>query len=966
MRALNWLPGVLFASCSMVYPCASTAAFSSYAFLGASCAHAVVFGNENSGARFGIEKGLFSETGSSHHDIGFESTALGEEAGNPHGAGRKSFRAIVDTQNVSATVPSPESLVVSPRTYRVELLTDSLIELLPFRDLIKAVAILPGIDERRGNLFFEGGQSEENGFMVDGAVVSDVFGAGSGVTIPQDAVDRIDVINGKLPAEYGGMNSGLVITNLKTGGDRLHASLRLETDNYTGQGKKALGGYSYGYSDYVATLSGPAFSDGVRFFATAENEFYRDPGALYNGNPYPMFWDGFNFKGLIASPQYTVHNPNALAVDTLDLNYPAGNSIGGQYDRYSYAGTLMFDIEEIHVRASGSYSDIFSQYGADISSLFDTQRLPVNRIHNGFANIRVDQSPTSDLNYELDVNYFGNHSETGFDPVLGNDFAAYGAPASNPVLANGATYLLDTPWYIFGPGGAGGLSVYQPGTLLATDPAINSESAVGGRLDFTYDLPMNELKFGGEYRYYTIRHYEPGSVANIYYFMNESALTLEEKETALRAWGSDNYGYDVFGNEINDDQMTDGNITDFGPRHPTVGAVYVQDQLSLTDLQLVFGLRYDYDNPDSWGFKDPQGITFVDSLAVISTSSLTKTKALSQVSPRLGLSFTATELTTIHADYGKFIQEPLFAYSYSGMGFAFQQVGGGIPSQQFRGFDLMPERSSRYELGVLQRVGDFFSFDITAYYKDYIDRLQMNLINPDAMGANRSYYALTNGVSGSAKGIEVDISLLPIERLQARLHYTYTGLGLSSLNTSGGSNYVSFIPAPESDSHEHAASFDLDYRFRKGDCGPVLEQLGINFVGLYKTGYPYMLYELALAGPFDPRYQTPLQALGYASSPSTFEIDLRVDKTVEVASLQTVFYIYVQNLFNAHNADNVFVRTNSPSDDGWLSTTSGHDYASAQYDPALYAKVYSAAYLGDNSGNYESPRQIRFGLKVMY
>ena len=134
----------------------------------------------------------------------------------------------------------------------------------------------------------------------------------------------------------------------------------------------------------------------------------------------------------------------------------------------------------------------------------------------------------------------------------------------------------------------------------------------------------------------------------------------------------------------------------------------------------------------------------------------------------------------------------------------------------------------------------------------------------------------------------------------------------------------------------------------------------------FGSGYPYTLETISQNNIGDARFQVPLEPIGYSTTPWTFEVDLRVDKTVTIGSLDAMFYIYVQNLLNARNADNVFIRTGDPANDGWLGTSAGQAYASTQYNPALYQSVYNSAFLGSNANNYLSPRQIRFGVQIEY
>ena len=886
-------------------------------------------------------------------------------------------------------------LIEKSATNETRIVNSDVLESVPIRGVTAVAALQPGVVLRNNLVYVRGSRADETGFTIEGVNITDPYYGGRGVTISQDAVEQIQVQTGGYPAEFGGANGGLVSTELRTGGEQLHVSLRAESDNYTKQGKESLGGYSYGYSDYVGTLSGPVVSNRIRFFGTVENQFYRDPGGFVaaagsgiNGQngigtnasvANPGFWNGLNFAGIVAAPQYTIASPNKLTTDTLDLNYPAGNEIGGQLDQYSYTGTLLFDLGDIQLRAAGSYSYIFSQNTANVHDFLDLARLPINKYENGFGNVKLTQFFTPKTYYELNVNYYRVFNQTGLDPQLGMNVVAYGdtsAGASNPSLNNGSTTLDNAPWYVFGPTSGGGLSVDQPGTLLSA-PAITSETSLGGRLDFSTSTDNNSLKFGGEYTYYTIRRFAPAAVDGVYQIMNNPNRTLQGKEADLRASGYNNYGYDVLGNVINSDVTVNGITVDFGPPHPVNGAVYVEDELQLTDINLNVGLRYDYINPDSWAFDDPSGIDFIDSLDVVNVKDpqhgMKKTPATQQVSPRVGVSFPVTDQTVFHAQYGKFIQESELLDSYAGMGRLYQLLAGGNYIQPPTGFGLRPERTTSYELGFSQQVGENASFDITAFYKDIRDQIQARLIPPDGTGQNRNYYTLVNGDFSTSKGVEFKITLRRTNRLEAQLNYTFAsaeGTG-STANSSEGSasdqhGYTANIPFPTSFSQENTGSINLDYHFAKNDGGPILERAGLNLLMTFGSGYPFTLESVSQNNIGDARFQVPLEPIGYSTSPWTFELDLRIDKTVTISSLDAMFYIYVQNLLNAHNADNVFIRTGDPADDGWLGTTSGQAYAAAQSDPELYQELYNAAYLGNNSGNYLSPRQIRFGVKIDY
>jgi outer membrane receptor protein involved in Fe transport len=873
----------------------------------------------------------------------------------------------VSVQTVEIIAQRP--LIEKSATNETRIIDADVLSAIPIRSVTQAAAMQPGVVLIGNAIYVRGSRADETGYVLDGVNITDVLNGGRGVTISQDAVEQIQVRTGGYPAEYGGANGGIISTNLRSGGEKMHFSLRAETDNYTKQGTKSLGGYSYGYSDYVASLSGPVISNKIRFFGTAENEFYRDPAV--------RFWNGLTFSGLSPEPQYTVKSPTKLDTIALDLNYPAGNRIGGQQNTQSYTATLSFDLGNIKLRTAGAYSDRFSQNTASVNNFLDADRLPINNTVNGFGNVKLTQFFTPKMYYELNVNYYRNFFQTGLDPQYKTNWIAYGdtsVGASNPSLNGGQTNLRNSPYYIFGPGSGGGYTLYQPGTILATGPSMTSESSLGGRLDFSSESDNNALKFGGEYTYYTIRRFA-GAGTGTYQTMSDPTKTLDEKEAILRGSGYNNYGYNVQGNPIDNNVVgADGKtIVDFGPPHPVNAGVYIQDAIQLSDINLNIGVRYDYISPDSWSFADPQDIKFDETLSVFDPSSLVKTPATQQLSPRIGASFPVTDRTVFHAQYGKFVQQSQLIDSYGGMGLMYNLVHGGNYYQTPVGFGLKPERTTHYELGFSQQLGDNASFDITTFYKDIRDLVQFRLITPKPGASSRTYYSLVNGDFATSKGVEFKFTLRRTNRIQAQVNYTYgssEGTGSSSNSAAGGATdqhgYTAKIPFPTSFSQENTGSINIDYHFAKNDGGTLLERSGLNLLMRFGSGYPFTLETISQNNIGDSRFQVPLEPIGYSSTPWTFQVDVRIDKIVSIASLETMFYIYVQNVLNARNANSVFVRTGDPANDGWLGTSQGQSYAASQSDPAQYQSLYNSAYLGDNANNYLTPRQIRFGVKIDY
>ena len=833
--------------------------------------------------------------------------------------------------NAEDTTGSHASIPDSASANQSLLLKGSVLRRSPVRDYIANVALQPGLFQLDGRLYVRGSTPEQNSFLVDGVNVTSLLYGGLGTHITPEAVAETRIYSGGYPAAYGDALGGIISTELRTGGRRLHASLRMDTDNYTGPGHSSLGGYSYGYSDYVATIGGPLVTNKIRFFATAENEFYSDPGIVNGTVVTPLFWSGLNFNGLVANPQFSLAHPNLALSDTLNLKYPGGNHIGGQFNEYTYTGTLLIDLGKLKLEAAGSYSYTFSQGEAGIQDIFDAQRLPVNRHEGGFGTLSLTHILSPETYYRLGVTYYRSLDQTGLDPVLLTDFADYGSPESNPALNGGNSNLLSSPWNIFGSKSEGGLTIRQPGTLLANNPMLYSQTSIETRLDFSTTVNRNRLTIGGEYSYSTIRHFAASSPTVFYSIVNDNSLNYLQKETSLLQY-TRNYGYDAFGNAINNDIMVGPNIITLGPPHPVIGAVSIRDHIDLPDVSLDIGLRYDYLNPDSWTFNDGIMTTQVDSFTVFTSKSITNTAPTGQVSPRLAFSFRAGDRTTVFARYGRFIQEPPLAMAYSDVGFRNNFT-------DTLNYGLKPVRSTLYEAGFSQAISRNASVSITGFYKEMTDLIQVDLLEPAPPWPQIP--TLVNRGSATTEGLEVTVKLRRTKRVEGEMNFTFSN---SEYSPSTWGN------------------ISVDYRFKEGDGGAILERSGVDLLLQYIGGYPYVV-----ANPTIPAGLTyRLDPSPSFTTPSILELDARIDKTVRAGPVNVMFYIYAINLLNTKEAENVFPQTDNPADNGWLSSAAGQAYAQAMTDPALYESVYTSAYLGNNSGNFRRSRQIRFGIEFQY
>ena len=425
-------------------------------------------------------------------------------------------------------------LVNKSATNAVRIIDNEFFENIPGRGTNLAISVQPGVVVQNNNIYIRGSRPDEVGFYVDGVNVTNKMGGGNGLYVAAEAVEQIQVQAGGYNAEFGSANAGIVATQLRSGSpDRWRASLLAETDRYTSYGKKSLNGYTYGYSDYTATIGGPLLSDKLRFFGSAENTFYRDNNVGLR-SPY-------SFTNLVTDPVLTPAHRTVAANDTIPLLDVGGNILSNPSNRWAVAGTLTLDLGKLQIRGGGSYSYLMTRSGATFGNYLDQAREQLNINRDGFANLKASYlfSPTTFL--EVNGNWFARTSNQ-VDPYWGWNIMAYGDSVPNAALGwnlykQGQAYSA----YSFYNGGETGMA--QPGQPLVNNPYKDRMDTWGGRIDFTTQLEKHLIKAGGEFSASKYRRYNPNGVISYAQVARQAHRRARAREPAqLSLWcrlGSD-------------------------------------------------------------------------------------------------------------------------------------------------------------------------------------------------------------------------------------------------------------------------------------------------------------------------------------------------------------------------------------------------------------------------------------------
>jgi hypothetical protein len=240
-------------------------------------------------------------------------------------------------------------------------------------------------------------------------------------------------------------------------------------------------------------------------------------------------------------------------------------------------------------------------------------------------------------------------------------------------------------------------------------------------------------------------------------------------------------------------------------------------------------------------------------------------------------------------------------------------------------------------------------------------------------------------------GLELSLRVRRIQRIQAQINYTlqdargtnsFANGAASLLNVTGGEVMPSQV-VPLDYAQAHRGSVSLDYRWGKDDGGPILSQLGFNLLFTFNSGHPYTHAtgtggqqgtDLgAILNDADARSRFPVEPINNSVTPWVYQLDLRVDKSFSIGSVNVNVYAYVQNLLNTKNVVNVYYRTGNAYDDGWLSdpVASGNTVNNPVYGPT-YVRLYEVMNLQNNQNsvrqngfmNFGAPRQLRVGAKL--
>ena len=529
---------------------------------------------------------------------------------------------------------------------------------------------------------FNGVSRSNNNTRLDGATVSYPWLPHIMAYVPPaEALETVNIVTNSFDAEQGMAGGAAVSVSIKSGtneyhgsGHWFHTNSALRARNYFFVGTEIPKNL---LNQFGGTFGGPIKKNKLFFFANWERTARRQNASAFRTIPTEALRRG-DFSGTGAliydpatgSPDGTgrqLFPNNRIPADRIDPAalkmiqlIPAPN-VAAFPSNYFATGTYVFDRDNYDFKINynpGIRSSIFARYSISPSDIFDPPSLgdaggdalaggQPGRAPGRVQSAAVGGTYTLSEHVLLDANFGFTRQRLGAENVdIDQNYGldALGIPGTNgPDRLQGGY----PRFVITGFSSIGNPNVSNP--FLFSD---NQYVAVG---NLSWLRGSHWLRFGGEYTYYTINHFQPQAA-----FGPRGGFTFTGGLTSLRG-GPGPTLYNGFADFLLGLPQSMGKDLQFinpaSVRMPSWG-VYARDQWQINrKLTLNYGMRYEYypfaTRADRGGERyDPE----TDRVLVGGLGGVPENAGVEvgkgEIAPRLGIAYRVNDKTVARAGYG--------------------------------------------------------------------------------------------------------------------------------------------------------------------------------------------------------------------------------------------------------------------------------------------------------------------------
>jgi outer membrane receptor protein involved in Fe transport len=405
------------------------------------------------------------------------------------------------------------------------------------------------------------------------------------------------------------------------------------------------------------------------------------------------------------------------------------------------------------------------------------------------------------------------------------------------------------------------------------------------------------------------------------------------------------------------------------------GAIYAQDNITLSGMILNFGLRFDYWAPGK----------YVDDVAKDTSSQVIIPKALRQqyledtftlfgrhlkgrLSPRIGISHPISDNQTLFFSYGHFSKFPRPQFVYSKL--TRTNVRSTLPVGNP---DLNPETTVSYELGIRNQLSGNDVLSVTAYYKDIFDYITQKTVQRlTSVGGAQYYTTYLNSDYSRVRGVELEYK----KRIGTWFRGSLSGSYSIATGKSSSPNEEQFRlqqGEPETIKENYLvwdrpvqASMNLNFSVPGGEplfgVGKgILDDLNLFVRIFYESGKRYtpQVYTGVDPSTGRPEYISDFYNQLTSIGQNWFYVDLNLEKYFDIGFGKLIASIEVQNLLDNKNAQIINPVTGKGYEYGDLTPSSYND---PRY-PQLTGNISPFPY---NPARYLNPRTMRVSLAFRF
>ncbi|KAA3633932.1 MAG: TonB-dependent receptor, partial [Calditrichaeota bacterium] len=513
----------------------------------------------------------------------------------------------------------------------------------------------------------------------------------------------------------------------------------------------------------------------------------------------------------------------------------------------------------------------------------DNMDLNHDGFYNGPDDVWQDGIPFIDLNGNGLYDYPDGKYNTGEPFVDQNDNGKWDAGGSN--------------------------NFFDPNTFDESSTWHNRKvETIRGELKFFWQLGNHELKIGGA-------------------LQKEDLLYQEIDQPYLQYTGRPDGG----------PYSDRGSFRDMFSYDPWGGTFYFRDKLEYGSMIASLGFRWDFFIQDKYDLVEVARNDDLGSGIILGDRQ--------KFSPRIGFSYPISDKAKVHFNYGHFFQRPALTYMYQ------RNTASVSFNTTIGNYNLDYMKTIQYSFGVKYAMTESYSLDISGYFKDEFDK-----INPASVrvgGLTRQQYR--NRDYGRSRGFEFQVDKQGGGYVNGLISYTYAfAYGKASQTNE---DYLTDFQLSRDPLDEAPLDNDVRHSLKASVQVYIPSTVKPKLFGLpIPNGWSMDLQTFIESGrPFTPTASYPNINTEIGENiqrnslrkPSIVNFDVRFSKDFKIFGLDNKFILWVENIFDNKNINNVYTSTGRPDTQ---QNESGVINGGTEYD--------------NNPNNYDYGRQIRMGIEL--